>query len=240
LSFTLQGVAKEKSLKTIMVTSSEPNEGKSTVAASLAYTLAETGYKTLLVDADQYRPAVHRYFSSPNKEGLSDLLHSDVTEKKAVSKTDVPGLSIITSGSMPENLDELLLAGEKIKKVLEQFSRQYDYVILDSPAFLGIVDSLILSPLVDGVLLVTRLGTTRSVSLKTTCQQLESVQAKIIGVVLNCVEDVYSTRYYRDRAVRKRTHILERLNREPIVELEKFSKEEGRAQLPTEAVSETL
>jgi non-specific protein-tyrosine kinase len=201
LRFTLQA---DKS-QTIMVTSPEPCEGKSLVAANLAYSLAQTGCNILIVDADLHRPAIHRCFGLPNETGLANLLCSEVAFKDIVHATDLPGLSVITSGSAPENLEELPLDNEQVAKVLEQFTHQYDYVILDTPAFLGLVDSPILSHLVDGVLLVTRLGATRQASLRTTYQQLEKTQANVLGLVINETRQASSTHHYD---FRKRQRLL--------------------------------
>ena len=234
LSFTLQNLAQEKPLKTIAVTSPESREGKSTIAVNLALSFAQVGCKTLLVDADMYQPAVHQYFGLPNELGLSNLLHSKVAQKRIIQTTDISELSIITSGSMPETFEELLIDGRQINKYLEQFSTQYDFVILDTPAYLGLVDSMILSPLVDGVLIVARLGVTQGNLLKTTCQQLEAIKAKVIGIVLNSVGEFHSSRYYRDRLEHKRNRIFDRLKKEPRPKEENYDIENEQHQLSTD------
>lgn len=196
LGINLQASAQEKNLHTIMVTSPEPSEGKSSVAANLAYSLAKSGCKALLIDVNLHQPTTHRYFGLTNEQGLSNTLFSNVPLENIIRETNLSGLSIITNGTMPDHLEELLLDGRQMKKVLGQLTRQYDYVILDTSAFLGLVDSMILSSLVDGVLLVTRLGMTRQVSLTTTCQQLEKMHAAILGLVINQTTEILPTSHY--------------------------------------------
>jgi capsular exopolysaccharide synthesis family protein len=179
-----------------MITSSEPHEGKSSVAANLAYCLARSGCKTLLIDTDVYQPALHHYFGLPNELGSRNILFTNVSLENAIQETEFSELSVIANGTLPEHMEELLLNGEQMKKLLAQLAGQYDYVILDTPAFLGLVESMTLSPLVDGVLLVTRLGETRQDSLISTVRQLDKMQAKILGLVVNQTSQVHSADHY--------------------------------------------
>lgn len=196
LGVNLQSKVQGRKLQRIMVTSPSPREGKSTVAANLAFSLAKAGYKTILIDMDIYRPLIHRYFGLRNEQGLSDVLSTNSSLENIVQETSLPGLAVVTSGAMPDDLEEILLNGKQMEKLLGQLARHYDYVILDTPAFLGLSDSMMLSTMVDGVLLVTRLGMTRQVSLKTTCQELEKVSTATLGLVINQTTEALATDHY--------------------------------------------
>jgi len=186
LTANLAGMEREKTPCIVMVTSPELHEGKSLVAANLAYSLARSDSKTLLVDMDLRRPALHRYFNLSNEIGLSNILYADSALKKdVIQKTDLPKLSVISSGIIPKHFEEMLLDEEKTKKFLAQFNGKYDYVILDTPAFLGLADGTMLLPVVDWILPVVRLGITSLDSLKTMIQQLKTTQAKVPGLVVN-------------------------------------------------------
>lgn len=169
----------------IMVTSPNQREGKSLVASNLAYSLAKFDYKTLLVDMDVRRPALHRYFRLSNEIGSSDILYSDSALKEVIQQTDLPNLSVIVSGSISVPFKGMLLPEEKTKKILAQFKGEYDYVILDTPAFLGPADGIMLLPIVDWILPVVRLGTTSLDSLEAMIQQLKKMQANIPGLIVN-------------------------------------------------------
>jgi capsular exopolysaccharide synthesis family protein len=166
------------------------------VAVNLAFSLARSGHKTILIDMDLYRPSVHRYFGLKKEPGLSDVLFGNSPLENIVKETSLPGLSVVTSGGMPEDLEDCLLNGKQVEKLLGQLVRHYDYAILDTPAFLGLADSILLSTTVDSVLLVTRLGMTRQVSLTTTCGELERVSTAVVGLVVNQTTEALTTGHY--------------------------------------------
>lgn len=184
--------------RTLLVTSSQPNEGKTTVSVNLAISLARLGRRVLLVDADIRRPSVHRAFSMESGYGLSEYLagHEDWTE--LVRPGSVPGLDVLQAGhdgrSPADNL-----SSERTRMLLEEAQKKYDFVLLDAPAlFLAAPDARILSHLVDGVVLVVRKG----VATREVVHQLVAQVENLVGVVLNDMDmrslPAYYREYYRD------------------------------------------
>jgi succinoglycan biosynthesis transport protein ExoP len=200
--------AKHQELHTIMVTSPEPREGKSTIATNLAYSLAEAGQKTLLIDMDLYRPTLHKYFETPNHPGLRDFLLTKCTLESAIYPTTLPSLWVLPSGELLEKCEGVMTGSQKVAEVFEQITQEYDFVILDSPAFLGVSDGLMLSSLVDGILIVVKLGKTRQPTLEAVYQQIANVQANIIGIVVNRVEKRKAAAYYRYYQPGKGIHFI--------------------------------
>jgi capsular exopolysaccharide synthesis family protein len=186
---------KNQNMRTIMVTSAEPRDGKSTIAVNLAHTLAQTGLKTLLIDGDLYRPTIHKFFEISNDIGLRNLLLTIDDPGSAIFPTTLSSLWVMPSGTLPDEHEEFGVDTQRVAEIFAQVAEEYDFIVLDSPAFLGVADSLMLSSLVDGVLMVVRLGKTGQAMLRDANQQLESVQAKIIGVVLNTVRKGHSVYY---------------------------------------------
>jgi tyrosine-protein kinase Etk/Wzc len=170
--------------KTVMISSPEPGEGKTTVACNLAIILARSGKKVLLVDADLREPAVHLAFGLDPKGGLAQILRSKSYDSTLVKTTEVAGLHVLCSGHSPANAAELLDSPD-MKFLVSQFAEEYDYVIFDSAPVLAVSDPLILSKLVDGVILVVSAGQTASSALTKTADMLSHVGANVLGVVLN-------------------------------------------------------
>jgi len=171
-------------LKSILVTSSGETEGKTTVACNLAIILAQGGKRVLLLDTDMRRPNVHSQFNLHNRIGLSDLVRGKLTIKEVVrSIPEVSNMDIITSGSLPPNPAELL-ASERMRKLLEELKKDYDVIVLDSPP-LVVSDSQILATRVEGVLYVIIPGSTRIESAKRPLEELERINAHLLGVVMN-------------------------------------------------------
>ncbi|MFZ3071751.1 MAG: polysaccharide biosynthesis tyrosine autokinase [Thermodesulfobacteriota bacterium] len=179
----LSGVDAPK--KVILVTSSIASEGKTTTATNLAVSLAHTGEKVLLVDADLRRQTVHKAFGLERSEGLSDIMLGTADIAK-VTKTipEEPNLHIITGGTHTPNPAELL-SSSKLKNFMADARGKYDRVILDSPPLLSVSDPLILSSLVDGVVLVAWGGVTSKEVVLRGLHLLDGVKAKVTGVVLN-------------------------------------------------------
>jgi capsular exopolysaccharide synthesis family protein len=183
----------DQSLKKILVTSSGPGEGKSTIASNLAAIIAQGGKRVLLIDADMRRPRVHEIFKITNHVGLSNLFRG--TMPLNLVMREIPGaqnLLIISSGSLPPNPTELL-ASSKMDQILLEASREVDVIIIDSPPSL-VADYQVLSTKMDGVLLVVQPGTTRADSASTMLSQLGRVKAVALGVVLNKISR--NNRYY--------------------------------------------
>lgn len=186
LRTNLQFSSVDKKIKTILVTSSVPGEGKSFITANLATAFANSGSKVLLVDCDIRKGRQHRIFNSHNKKGLSNLLLDDVRTvyRNYINETVIKNLSIICKGMTPPNPSELLNS-EKNKQLVSLLAEEYDIVIFDGAPINGIPDSLIMSTLVDGVIVVTSCKETPLSVLENTKKNLLNVNANILGVVMN-------------------------------------------------------
>lgn len=192
----LQFSSVDEKLKTILVTSSVPGEGKSFISSNLAVTFAQNNSKVLLVDCDMRKGRLHKIFNLPNDKGLSNLLIDDINTdiKKYIKKTDVENLSIITMGSMPPNPSELLAAA-KSKVVIQMLKNKFDYIIFDGTPVTGLTDSIIMASLVDKVVIVSSIGDINVEILENTKQALSNVNANIAGVIANKTPLVNSNYY---------------------------------------------
>ena len=185
LRTNLQFSSVDEELKTLLVTSSLPSEGKSFVSANLAISFAQNGKKVLLVDCDLRKGRQHKIFNIDGTKGLSSLLISDVEKFDSyIEKTDIKNLSVIPRGVFPPNPSELLNS-KKNSKLIELLKQKYDIVIFDGAPVMGLSDSLILSSLVDKVILVTSINHTPKTELKNAQKALNNIDANIAGVVAN-------------------------------------------------------
>jgi non-specific protein-tyrosine kinase len=183
----MQFVAVDRPAKTILITSPGPGEGKSTTAANLGVVLAQTGLKTLIVDADLRRPAQHEIFQLVNLGGLTDLLTSPEMEIKGYLRdTKVENLQVMTSGFLPPNPSELLNS-QRMQKLLASLNEMMDVVIFDSPPVTAFADARILSNRMDGVMLVTQASHTRRDLARQAVASLQQAGAHLLGAVLNRV-----------------------------------------------------
>jgi tyrosine-protein kinase Etk/Wzc len=177
-----------EALKTLVVTSAAPGEGKTLTAANLAVTLAYDGLRVLLVDCDIRRPRVHGMFHVPRAPGLMELLTTVSAPGSpplpAIRPTSVAGLSVLPCGALPSNAANLL-SGTRMRVLLQELREQYDIIVLDTPPVLATADAGIVASLTDGVLLVVRAGTTDRNAAQRACQQLAQVGARVVGTVLN-------------------------------------------------------
>lgn len=189
--------------RTLLVTSSQPAEGKTTTSVNTAISLAQTGAAVLIVDADLRRPRVHKIFGLKNNAGLCNYLAGDC-DLASLIQIAMPNLYVLPVGPLPPNPAELL-GSAKMKQVVETLSANFDYVIIDSPPVSSFADSLILSALVEGVIIVIRSGFTPREMAQRTKTHLQSVGAKILGVVVNQIKlqphdyyyySTYYSRYY--------------------------------------------
>jgi polysaccharide biosynthesis transport protein len=188
--------------QTILVTSSQPSEGKTTTAINTAVTLAQANADVILVDCDLRRPRVHNYFGLENTHGLTNYLSGDrSTENLVKSCPDLPRLKIITSGPIPPNPAELLSSNE-MKNLLQFLSGRYKHIVIDSPPAISFTDAAILSTLVDGVVLVAMAGSSSLQLMRRFKLRLANLGARIYGVVLNGIKadsveyEYYTTGYY--------------------------------------------
>ncbi|GFK28218.1 CpsD/CapB family tyrosine-protein kinase [Tetragenococcus halophilus] len=185
----------DQQLKTIVVTSSGPREGKSLSSANLAAVFAQAGQKTLLVDADLRKPTIHKTFQVSNEAGLSTLLSSGVKMEETVQKTVVENLFILTSGPKPPNPSELL-GSAKMNQIMEEARNIFDIVIFDMPPVVTVTDAQVMSSKADGTLLVVRENWTRKDALSKAKELLDLVQARVLGVIYNGSEQSKDKAYY--------------------------------------------
>ncbi|MFN0084175.1 MAG: polysaccharide biosynthesis tyrosine autokinase [Blastocatellia bacterium] len=184
--------------KTILVTSSQPGEGKTTTAVNTAISLAQLGSSVLIIDADLRRPAVHKTFKMQNTRGLSNYLSSKTPIENLILNLPTPGLSVLPCGPIPPNPAELI-SSERMKDLLRQLGERYDHIIIDSPPLISVTDPVILSTMVDGSILVVQAGKSSRDLVRRARQELAGVGAKIFGVVLNNVnvkKEGYDDYYY--------------------------------------------
>ncbi|MBU3093174.1 CpsD/CapB family tyrosine-protein kinase [Clostridium sp. CF011] len=176
----------DKKIKTLLVTSSGPGEGKTTTASNLAIVMAQGGSKTLLIDCDQRKPNVHMVFGCSNAEGLSNILvdKNEVDINKCIQKTEITNLYILASGTKLPNPAEFL-GSAKMKNLIEELKEIYDFIILDTPPIILVTDAQILAQYTDGCLLVISSGEAERDSVIKSKGLLEKVNAKILGVVIN-------------------------------------------------------
>lgn len=175
----------ETQLKTILVTSSVPGEGKTTVAINLSGSFALADKKVLLLDCDLRKPRIHSVFKSERFPGLSDYLFSNVTLEDIIRPTKLQNLSYITSGTIPPNPSELL-GSKQMSDFLEKLKSLYDIVILDSPPFISVTDPEILSRISDGTILIVQANKTPTDAFLQTCSRIINIDShKFLGSVLN-------------------------------------------------------
>jgi succinoglycan biosynthesis transport protein ExoP len=172
-------------VKSIVVSSVAPGEGKSFTAANLAITLAQQKSKTLLIDADFRRGVLHNSFNCPKKPGLTNYLTGVASLDNVLNETYIPNLMLITCGSMIPNPSELL-GSEKMQKFIEGITHRFDFVIFDTPPLFAASDAIILGTLADGVVLIVRAGMTKRDDVQRKMELFQNVRAKVIGVVFNC------------------------------------------------------
>jgi non-specific protein-tyrosine kinase len=196
LRTSLQFSSVDKPLNSLVVTSASPSDGKTSVVANLATVLAQNEKKVVIIDSDLRRPRIHKVFALSNRLGLSDyFIRSSENLSGVVKKTGTEGLCVITSGSLPPNPSELLNSA-KMTEVLKLLASRFNQVILDTPPLLAVTDALVLAPRVDGVILVIDPTKTKRGALRHALEQLQSVNANLLGVVLNNVKIKRSNYYY--------------------------------------------
>lgn len=182
-------------IKTIVVTSSGPGEGKSTTAANIAVVFAKSDQRVLLVDADLRKPVLYKTFQLNNTSGLSTVLSSSGSIVDTIQRTPVENLSILTSGPKPINPSELL-SSPRMDQILAEASQLFDVVIFDMPPVVAVTDAQIMSSKTDGTLLIVRENMSRKESLSKAKELLDMVQARVLGVVYNGAEHSQDAGYY--------------------------------------------
>lgn len=194
LAVKLRQLRQSRTLKKVLITSTIPQEGKSTVAANLACTLARRKqHKTLLLEGDLRRPAVAEKFGLGRLPGLCEWL-SGKTENISIYRLESLGLWILPAGSAPQNPLELMQSG-KLPSLMEQLESWFDWIVIDSPPVLPLADASIWSRLSDGILLVTRKGITEKQQLQRGIEAIE--RSKLLGALVNSSSNVAHSDYYQ-------------------------------------------
>lgn len=185
----------DQEMRSLLVTSSGPSEGKSSTTANLGVVFAQQGKRVLLIDGDLRKPTVHYTFKLDNRLGLSTVLVGEKTLEEAVKETDVPNLDILTCGPIPPNPSELL-GSNAMKQMLQNAQQKYDVVIFDTPPVLAVTDAQILANICDGSIIVARSEQTEYEAIQKAKDLLEPANAKLLGIVLNDVPQKKSNTYY--------------------------------------------
>lgn len=173
-----------QALRTLVITSASPGEGKTTTAANLAVSFAQQGMRILLIDCDLRRARLHKVFGVPREPGITELVLGYNDEDSVTRPTLVTGLYVMASGKLPPNPAELL-GSEGMRRTLASLSESYDLLVVDTPPLLAASDAAILATLADGVILVLRAGVTQRSAAQQSAQQLNAVGARVVGAVLN-------------------------------------------------------
>jgi capsular exopolysaccharide synthesis family protein len=172
--------------KTILITSSQPGEGKTTTAVNTAISLSQLGASVLLIDADLRRPAIHKAFKIPHARGISNYLSSHTPLEDLIIKLPIPNLSVLPCGPIPPNPAELI-SSDRMKELLRALSQRFDHILIDSPPLISVTDPVILSTMVDGSILVVQSGKSTRELVRRARRELAGVGARVFGVVLNNV-----------------------------------------------------
>jgi capsular exopolysaccharide synthesis family protein len=198
--------------KTIMITSAQPREGKTTTVINTAIAFTKLKAEVLIIDCDMRRPMIHKLARIEKRKGLSTYLAGGGNISEFIKRTPIPYLSILPCGPVAPNPSELI-SSETMKEMLEHLSSRYKYILIDSPPLITVTDSMILSTMVDGVVLVARSGKCKSEALRRALHTLSSVRARVLGVILNDLdvreegyEYYYSSNYQPDNSGQLKRH----------------------------------
>jgi capsular exopolysaccharide synthesis family protein len=185
----------DRRVRSILITSASPSEGKSTTGAHLALTHAQQGNRTLLIDGDLRRPSVHKRFKIPPGKGLSNVLTSQEDWRTLLaSPEEAPELHILPAGPPSRRASDLI--GRGLEELLNEAAQEYDLVVLDAPPLLGFAEPLQMAAIVDGVIIVTRAGQTDRKAVANVVATLRRLRANVLGIVLNEVHKEMSSSYY--------------------------------------------
>ncbi|HEX9074315.1 MAG TPA: CpsD/CapB family tyrosine-protein kinase [Anaerolineae bacterium] len=186
----------DKPIRSMVVTSAAPEEGKSTTLANLAVTIAQSGKKVILVDCDLRRPSLNHIFNARGAAGFTDMMRDDtMMTKPPLQETNVTNLRLLTSGTLPPNPSELL-ASRRMSDVIAALQQQADVILFDAPPVVAVTDAAVLASKVDAVLLVVSAGKTKREHARKARALLEKVNARLIGTVLNNVKGETSLYQY--------------------------------------------
>jgi capsular exopolysaccharide synthesis family protein len=196
LRTNLQFSSVDDTLKSILVTSSMPSEGKSTIMANLGITYAQADKKVLILDCDLRRPSIHKQFEISNSKGLTNLLIDASSLEDYIFTTEMPNLYVIPSGPIPPNPSDLL-GTKRMRLLLAKLQDLFDLILIDAPPVIAVTDAQILSTMADGVIIITSYGEVEKGALAKTKMLLDMVGARMLGLVLNKVPDHSKHHYYK-------------------------------------------
>lgn len=195
LRTNLQFMAVDQKLRSFLVTSATPEEGKSLTSANVATAFAQAGQRVVLVDADLRRPFIGKMFNITDRWiGLTSVIAGGVDLREALQESGVPGLQLLPSGPIPPNPAELI-GSNRMEALLHQLKDEFDLVVIDTPPVLAVTDACVLSPRVDGVLLVVRANKVGYPQVRRAKELLLGVKARILGVALDGVDRQNGGRY---------------------------------------------
>lgn len=235
LRTNIQFMTSNKGIKTLLVTSSVPGEGKSWVSSNLATAFAQEGKKVLIIDSDMRKGRLHTIFETTKKPGLSNYLSgmSDLEEKENVlqyiQQTQIENLYLMPAGDVPPNPSELLVS-EKTKALIQQLKEIFDLIIFDGTPCLLVTDSIILGRQVDTTLIVTAYKTTKMGDVEKIKKSIEKVGGKIAGVVINKIpissKKYQNTYYYGDSSDKTQKEVSKEERQEDILtQIEELKQE---------------
>ena len=196
LRTNLQFSSLDNPLRSLVVTSPNPLEGKSTTLSNLGVVMAQGGKSVILVDSDLRRPMLHKIFQLPNREGLTSLLlEEEPVLDGRIQETGIQNLRVLTSGPLPPNPSEML-ASQRMSRLIAALEKEADVILFDSPPVLPVTDAAVLSPQADGVLIVADAGRTRRAAARQTVETLRKVGINVVGAALNRISPRRSEGHY--------------------------------------------
>ena len=196
LRTNIQFAGLDQAYRKLLFTSATPGEGKTTTVANLGVAMAESGRRICMIDADLRHPTLHHYFGVSNTNGLTVALTEAKSMKQGVVPTMIPNLHLVPSGPPPPNPSQLL-GSKRMRHFVELLGGEFDTLLFDSPPVISMSDTLTLATLSDGVILILKTGTVPRDLARRATEQIEAVNAKVIGVLLNQVDPRRDGYYYR-------------------------------------------
>jgi len=185
----------DREIRTLMLTSAGPAEGKSTTTANLAVTYAQAGKRVLVIDADLRKPALHHTFGLTNRWGLTSVMVGQAPLEQAIQDTNVENLWCLTAGPLPPNPSEML-ASNKMTALIENLKKEFDIILFDTPPVIAVTDAQIVASKCDGVVLVIDYGNVKKEIALKAKQLLEMAHANLLGVVINNKKHTKHKEYY--------------------------------------------